>query len=307
MNSSKTNSLLKSNSICAMAAILFAMGFPALDLLLVDWGFISIAFIRNAMGFILIFFIWLIAEGYRGIIKAKWIRGVIIGALGFGTGSLLLVITQVLTSTIVAGLAAALMPLAAVSLEVFFDKRLLTRQFLIGAALVLFGSFIIIGEDLLKIQFSLGLVVGLISVTTFAWGGRSAVKHLPEMSTLARTATTTLGMTLFCGSIQFIGLILDLSPTNIPAITLKHFGLLLIYSSCGLALSQILWIEGVKKLGVGIASFHLNITPFYLMIILVILGHNWEWPEAIGAGIVIFGVTFAQLSSNSIFKYKTFN
>ena len=227
-----------------MAAILFAMGFPALDLLLVDWGFISIAFIRNAMGFILIFFILLIAEGYKGIIKAKWIRGVIIGALGFGTGSLLLVITQVLTSTIVAGLAAALMPLAAVSLEVFFDKRLLTRQFLIGAALVLFGSFIIIGEDLLKIQFGLGLVVGLISVTTFAWGGRSAVKHLPEMSTLARTATTTLGMTLFCGSVQFIGLILDLSPTNIPTITLKHFGLLVIYSSCGLALSQILWIEG---------------------------------------------------------------
>jgi len=300
MNSTKTNSLLKSNSICAMAAILFAMGFPALDILLIDWGFISIAFIRNTMGFILIFFIWLIVEGYKNIIKAKWIRGIIIGALGFGTGSLLLVVTQVLTSTVVAGLAAALTPLAAISLEIIFDKRLLTPKFLMGATLVLFGSFIIIGQDLLKLQFSLGLMIGLVSVTTFAWGGRSAVKHLPEMSTLARTATTMLGMTFFCGSVQLIGLSFNLSPTTIPAITLKHFGLLLIYSSCGLALSQILWIEGVKKLGVGIASFHLNITPFYLMIILFILGHTWDWTQAIGAGIVIFGVTFSQLSSNNI-------
>ena len=306
MYSPKTNSLLKSNSICAMAAILFAMGFPALDVLLIDWGFVSIAFIRNAMGFILIFFIWLLAEGYKGIIKAKWGRGVIIGALGFGTGSLLLVVTQVLTSTIVAGLAAALMPLAAISLEIVFDKRLLTTKFLIGAALVLCGSFIIIGQDLLKLQFSLGLVIGLVSVTTFAWGGRSAVKHLPEMSTLARTATTTLGMALFCGSVQFIGLVFNLSSTAIPTITLEHFGLLLIYSSCGLALSQILWIEGVKKLGIGFASFHLNITPFYLMIILFILGHNWEWIQAIGAGIVIFGVTFSQLHSNNMNKDLTF-
>ena len=305
MYSPKTNSILKSNSICAMAAILFAMGFPALDVLLIDWGFVSIAFIRNAMGFILIFFIWLIAEGYKGIIKAKWVRGVIIGALGFGTGSLLLVVTQVLTSTIVAGLAAALMPLAAISLEIVFDKRLLTTKFLIGATLVLCGSLIIIGQDLLKLQFSLGLVIGLISVTTFAWGGRSAVKHLPEMSTLARTATTTLGMTFFCGSVQLIGLIFDLSPSTIPTITFKHFGLLLIYSSCGLALSQILWIEGVKKLGIGVASFHLNITPFYLMIILFLLGHNWEWPQAIGAGIVIIGVTFSQLISNNINKDLT--
>ena len=288
-----------------MAAMLFAMGFPALDILLIDWGFISIAFIRNAMGFILIFFIWFIAEGYKKIIKAKWIRGIVIGALGFGTGSLLLVVTQVLTSTLIAGLAAALMPLAAISLEIIFDNRLLTRNFLIGATLVLFGSFIIIGQDLLNIQFSFGLVIGLVSVTTFAWGGRSTVKHLPEMSTLARTATTTLGMTLFCGSVQLVGLTFDLSPTTIPKITLKHFGLLLIYSSCGLALSQILWIEGVKKLGVGVASFHLNITPFYLMIILFILGHNWEWIQAIGAGVVIFGVTFSQLSANNINKDLT--
>ena len=282
-----------------MAAMLFAMGFPALDILLIDWGFISIAFVRNAMGFVLIFFIWFIAEGYKKIIKAKWLYGVIIGALGFGTGSLLLVITQVLTSTIVAGLAAALMPLAAISLEIIFDKRLLTRNFLIGSTLVFLGSFIIIGQDLLNLQFSFGLMIGLVSVTTFAWGGRSAVKYLPEMSTLARTATTTLGMTFFCGSVQLVGFTLDLDPTTIPKITLKHFGLLLIYSSFGLALSQILWMEGVKKLGIGIASFHLNITPFYLMVILFILGHNWEWVQAIGAAVVIFGVTFSQLSATN--------
>ena len=77
---------------------------------------------------------------------------------------------------------------------------------------------------------------------------------------------------------------------------MDHIKLFVIYACFGLAISQILWIRGVQKLGIGIASLHLNITPFYVMIILFIIGHTWIWTQAIGAFVIIIGISFTQTS-----------
>ena len=47
------------------------------------------------------------------------------------------------------------------------------------------------------------------------------------------------------------------------------------------------WAEG--KLGIALTSFHLNIAPFYLMIIRVALGGAWDWRAAVGASVVGIG------------------
>jgi drug/metabolite transporter (DMT)-like permease len=82
------------------------------------------------------------------------------------------------------------------------------------------------------------------------------------------------------------------------SITLKHLGLVLIYAWLGLGISQILWIKAVSQLGIGIASFHLNAVPFYVMFMLFLLGDQWVWHQAIGAIIVITGVIMAQQKSS---------
>jgi len=73
--------------------------------------------------------------------------------------------------------------------------------------------------------------------------------------------------------------------------------LLLIYAWIAIGISQIFWIKSVSQLGIGLASFHLNATPFYVMFILFILGNSWVWSQAIGAAIVITGVILAQQKS----------
>jgi drug/metabolite transporter (DMT)-like permease len=65
-----------------------------------------------------------------------------------------------------------------------------------------------------------------------------------------------------------------------------------------LGISQILWIKAVSQLGIGIASFHLNAVPFYVMLMLFILGDQWIWRQAIGALVVITGVIIAQQKSS---------
>jgi drug/metabolite transporter (DMT)-like permease len=55
-----------------------------------------------------------------------------------------------------------------------------------------------------------------------------------------------------------------------------------------------MWIHGVGQVGIGVASFHLNAAPFYVMMIMLLFGHDWSWQQAIGAGILALGVILAQ-------------
>ena len=64
-----------------------------------------------------------------------------------------------------------------------------------------------------------------------------------------------------------------------------------------MGVSQLFWIKGVNGLGIGIASFHLNATPLYVMLVLFLLGDNWNWDQVTGALIVIFGIIIAQKKS----------
>ncbi|MEX0340289.1 MAG: EamA family transporter, partial [Arenibacterium sp.] len=74
----------------------------------------------------------------------------------------------------------------------------------------------------------------------------------------------------------------------------NQIGLLGIYAIAAMALSQILFIASVGKLGIALTSLHLNIAPLYLMIILVVLGGAWDWRAVIGASIVGLGVLLSQ-------------
>ena len=129
--------VLKSNFICVLSIIFYAMGFPAAEYLLDDWDVVSIIAARNLSAFVLIFFIWILYEGFQEVRVAKWIKGFWIGAIGFGIGSFFVLLLQSLTTPVIAALMVATMPVAAVTLEIFLDGRKMTKWFLFGVVLVL--------------------------------------------------------------------------------------------------------------------------------------------------------------------------
>tara|TARA_X000000368_G_C22671366_1_gene554067 strand:+ start:301 stop:636 length:336 start_codon:yes stop_codon:yes gene_type:complete len=81
----------------------------------------------------------------------------------------------------------------------------------------------------------------------------------------------------------------------VGSLDISNIGLLLIYACLALGLSQVFWIKAVGAVGIGVASFHLNATPFYVMIIIFILGSEWNWMQALGAAILTVGTVMAQL------------
>ncbi|MFT7466077.1 MAG: drug/metabolite transporter (DMT)-like permease [Brevundimonas sp.] len=296
---SKDTTIFKSNFLCVFSILLFATGFPAAEYLLKDWDVVSVITARSVFSFILIFFIWVVIEGIRAVRAAKWIKGFWIGATGFGIGSFFILILQSLTSPVIAALAVATMPLAAVSLEMFLDGRKMTRWFFFGVVLVLLGGFVASGATFENDGMGFAALIGITGVALFAWSSRATVKNLPGMTTLGQTAVTTSGMAGSTIILYFIcSIFLDITETASP-ITLEHLGLVLIYGWLGLGISQIFWIKSVSKLGIGVASFHLNAAPFYVMLILFILGDSWVWSQAIGAVIVITGVILAQQKSTN--------
>ena len=270
------------------------MGFPAAEFLLDDWDVISIIAARNTLAFILIFFIWILYEGFQEVRVAKWIKGFWIVAIGFGIGSFFVLLLQSITSPVIAALMVATMPVAAVILEIFLDGRKMTRWFLFGIVLVLFGGFIASGANLKNDSIGLASFLGITGVGLFAWGSRATVKNLPGMSLLGQVAVTTSGMVGSAVFVYFISSIFFETTESPSQITYEHLGLLLIYACLAIGISQILWIKSVAKLGIGVSSFHLNAAPFYVMLMLFFLGDSWIWHQTIGAIIVIIGVILAQ-------------
>ena len=294
---SNDSGVLKSNLICIFSIVFYAMGFPAAEFLLDDWDVISIIAARNTLAFILIFFIWILYEGFQEVRVAKWNKGFWIGAIGFGIGSFFVLLLQSITSPVIAALMVATMPVAAVTLEIFLDGRKMTRWFLFGIVLVLFGGFIASGANLKNDSIGLASFLGITGVGLFAWGSRATVKNLPGMSLLGQVAVTTSGMVGSAVFVYFVSSIFFDITESPSQITYEHIGLILIYACLAIGISQILWIKSVAQLGIGLSSFHLNAAPFYVMLMLFLLGNSWIWHQTLGAVIVISGVIIAQRRS----------
>lgn len=278
-----------------MAAIaLYALGFPAAEILLQDWGVIALIALRNILGLALLLAVWPLLESWRNIQTAPWVKGLKIGGFGFGFGSALLLLTQWLTNGVTAALAAACMPVIAVAMEVVLDGRRLSAHFVAGVCLVLVGGLLASGLDVSNARFGIGLLLGLLATVLFTWGSRATVKGLPGVSQYTQVVVTTAGMAAVTTLAFVVMSMLSLPLAHTATLALHGWMLLLVYAWLSLAISQTLWIHSVERLGIGVASFHLNATPFYVMLLFVAMGGDWRWTQAVGAVILAIGVVLSQ-------------
>ena len=299
---------LGGNAVCAMAVLFFAAGFPAADELLQRWGVVGLISARNVIGFSMLIFLMITLEKGTNLFALPWLKGFQIGFFGFGLGSMLLLVAQSMSNATTAALAAAAMPITAVGLELLLDSRRLSARFGISVVLVILGGIIASGVLLEKLSVGFGFALGLAASGFFAWGSRKTVKALPDQTPLARTTITSSGMGAFCVLCWFLVAIFGFPTAKMDLPGLKDLGLLFVYSILALSISQTLWIKAVGEIGVGIASFHLNATPFYVMVIIFLLGGEWNWMQTTGVVILTIGAILAQLPEDwpsSKIKSKT--
>ena len=280
--------------------IFFAAGFPAAELLLENSGVIALISLRNAVGFAVLLALLRLLQRQTAILSLPWSAGFRFGFMGFGFGSVMLLVAQFMSDATTAALAVAAMPITAIALEVVLDKRRLTLRFLFSVLLVLIGGVLASGVMMENLSVGVGFTVGLIGSGFYAWGSRQTVKKLPNLTPLSRTTVTTGGMVAFCLIFWIAVQLFWQSSATLSITTSQDILLLLIYSVLGLSISQVLWIKSVADIGVGIASFHLNATPFYVMVIIFLFGGGWNWMQTVGVLIVLSGAILAQLPDQTL-------
>jgi len=274
---------------------MWAVGFPVAEILMQSWGVIALASVRQILAVAALLFVWILADGWDRVLAAPWWRGFGVGGIGFGFGAALLLVGQQMSDPVTPAIAAAMMPIAGAGLEVILDGRRLRRQLVIGIALAMVGGYLATGVKLTEGSFGLGALLCLLAVVLFAWATRATTRDFSGLSPIGQTTITLAGGMLFLVITYGVLFLAGFKATEIGMTDTRHIILILVLALVTQAFAQLLWIWAAGRLGILLASFHMNAVPFYVMVtVVLLLGGEWNAMQAVGAALVAAGVMVAQ-------------
>lgn len=291
-NSRLKTSQVSGNLFAIGSMVLWAAGFPAADALLQSFHPVALIFARLVLTLLLLYPVWMFTENMKRVSRDTWRIGLLIGFVGFGVGTLLLLLGQWYTNPVTVALISTTTPIMATIIEVAKRQRKITLSFTLGLISSVLGGCIAVSLTI-SLDLGFGLILSILACFSFAWASDASISKLPDISTLARTTITFSGAFLFCGIVFVIFWLL--TGVTFPAeISRADTANLLLYSIFAMAISQVFFLSSVARIGIALTSLHMNIAPFYVMFLVVIAGGNWDINVVIGATFVALGVGIAQ-------------
>jgi drug/metabolite transporter (DMT)-like permease len=287
-------SLVTANLICLASMVIWAAGLPAANLILPHMPPVALTAARATLAALVLLPVWWLMEGREAVVRANWIVGSWVGFVMLGLASIFVVLALALTDTVTVAIVTATMPVIGIALECVADRRPFTRAIAAGLGLSLVGGVIALSGGVGAIDIGWGALAALASVICYTWGSRETVRALPDLTPLGRSALTVTGAALvMLVAALGDGLIRGAWP-DWGAIGLREFAGLAIFGIGSMAVSQLMWIVSVGRIGIGAASLHMNAVPFYVMLIVFLFGGPWSWAQAAGAVVVVTGALIAQ-------------
>lgn len=281
------------NTLAVASMLTWAAGFPAAEVLLQSWPPIVLFAARMTLAVLVMVPIWVLLDGPVQVLRARWGHAIFVGGLGLGSGMFLILVAQKLTDPVTVAIIASCAPLIATLLELAAGSRRLRWNFVLGMVISIIGG-LIATSALAPAQLGLGAACAVVSTALFCWASMATARDFPELSQLGRSTITLAGglstVAVLVPVAGFIGL--EVMPSR--PVDAAQMGMLVFYALFSLGLSQVFFIASVGKLGVALASFHINIAPFYVMVIMMALGEDWNWTRALGAALVALAVVLAQ-------------
>lgn len=284
------------NVVCMLSMLVWAAALPAADLLIGPIPPLPLTAARMTLAAAVLLPVWVLVEGTQVLRGAGWGRGILIGGGAIGLGATMLVMGQARTSAVTVAVIGATMPVIGIAIEVALDGRRLGWGLVLGVLLSLSGGLLAVGGGGAASGATLGIgaMLCLGSVVAFTFGSRWTVTAFPALTALGRTTVTLTGAAV---ATCLASLLLHVAGGPAPdwaALGWREAAAMAFFAIGGLAISQVLWILSIGRLGIALSSLHINMTPFYVMLILFALGGRWDWMQAFGAAVVLAGVLVAQ-------------
>jgi drug/metabolite transporter (DMT)-like permease len=287
-------SIVAANLICLTSMVVWAAGLPAADLIIPHMPPAALTAARATLAALVLLPIWWVAEGRAVVLKSDWLTGAWVGFVALGMASFFVVIALQFNDPVTVAIVTAVMPVAGIVLECVADRRPFTRALAIGLVLSVAGGLIAVSGTEGEFDLGIGVIAALASVLCYTWGSRETVRALPDLTPLGRSTVTVAGCAVIAllaavGDGLWRGAWPDWSAIGVP-----EFTGLAIFGVGSMAVSQLMWIVSVGRIGIGAASMHMNAVPFYVMLIVFLLGGDWNWWQTLGAMIVVIGALIAQ-------------
>lgn len=287
-------SLFVANMICMVSMLIWAAGLPAADHLIPLMVHEQLNALRMGLAGVSLVVFWAAFEGIRPLLRVNWLKGIAVGSL-IGLGAWLLILGQSRGGAVTAAVISSALPVVGIALEVVLDGRKITMALILGLILSLIGGVLALDLKGGSLSLGIGALLCFGSVVSFTLGSRLTVTAFPDQTPIGRTAVTLMGaaiasVVVACGQYALGG---AMAPdfSNWGMIEIAD---ILLYSVGAMAVSQVMWIMSVERLGIGLSALHINAAPFYVMLILFTLGHPWIWSQVAAAALVGLGVLLAQ-------------
>ena len=286
-------SLLGANLICMASMLIWAAGLPAADFIIPLLPADQLSALRMALAALALLPVWALIEGPGAFRRANWLKGIAVGSL-IGLGAWFLIQGQARSGAVTAAMISTTLPMVGIALEVVLDGRKLSGALVLGLLLSLAGGMMALDFKAGGMSMGFGALLCFCSVLSFTLGSRLTVTAFPGLSPIGRTALTISGAAIAVSTVAALGIAFGAPPPDFSAWGWKETLALLAFSVGSLGISQLMWIMSVEKLGIGLSGLHINAAPFYVMIILFLLGGRWDWGQAAAACLVAVGVLIAQ-------------
>jgi drug/metabolite transporter (DMT)-like permease len=282
-------SIITANLICLASMVIWAAGLPAADLIIPHMPPAALTASRAVLAALVLLPLWWLIDGRDAVLQANWLTGAWIGFVTLGLASFFVIIALQFNDPV-----TVVMPIIGILLEYVADHRPFTRALAIGLVLSVAGGLIAVNGATGEIELGIGVFATLVSVTCYTWGSRETVRALPMLTPLGRTTVTITGCAVVATAVAVADGLLRSQWPDWSAIGLPEFGALAVFGIGSMAVAQVLWIVSVSRIGIGTASMHMNAVPFYVMLIVFLLGGAWNWWQTLGALIVVIGALVAQ-------------
>jgi drug/metabolite transporter (DMT)-like permease len=286
--------LLASNLICLASMVIWAAGLPAADLIIPHMPPVALTAARALLATVVLLPVWWIVDGRETVLGANWLKGAWVGFITLGLASFFVIIALRYNDPVTVAIVSAIMPVIGILLECLADHRPFTRALAIGLILSVAGGLVAVNGAEGEVSFGIGVLAALASVALYTWGSRETVKAFPDLTPLGRSTITIAGGAIVATLAALAdGVLRDQWP-DWAAIGWREFGGLAVFGIGSMAISQLLWIVSVGRIGIGAASMHMNAVPFYVMLMVFMVGGPWNWWQTLGAAIVVTGAAIAQ-------------
>lgn len=282
--------ILRGNLAAFVSTVLWASAFPVTQHLLLTWDPLPLAAARLGLASVAMLAMALMTRQLPTGRSLPWRDICLLGGLGVAVSVLCLLAGQALSDPVTASAIATMQPVAAAVIG-YASGRERLRPFQVMGILLAVSGAMVISPATQGAGFRGGEPLLVANVLLWTWYSHGTRERLGGLGPFAVGGLTmAVASTVLTLGTVVVGLFhpqaIDLGLGALPW--------LLWMGVVGVGLSAPLWLTSVRLLGVAIASLHINLAPFYVILIGLGVGGGVSRAQILGAGLVAIGAVVAQ-------------